>query len=211
VNALLLDSAPFIVSIAMMLTIGALELIALLIGFSFTERAGGMLAAHFGLDPHGAEADAGLTGQCLAWLHVGRVPLLVVLILLLLGFSIAGLALQYAVHACFGVVVKPAIAVVFAIPCALFFAHRAGGFIGKFVPSIQSSALSEADFVGAVAQIVTGSASRGVAAQARLVDKFGQPHYVRVEPVSDDAILVRGIRIVLVEQVSSSLYLAVAL
>lgn len=195
----------------MMVALGIVELAALLIGFSLTERAGGLLVGHFGLDHADSDADIGAVGQCLAWLHVGRVPMLVVLTLILLGFSVGGLSLQYVVHACFGVMLSPSVAAVIAMPGALIITRHFGGLIGKYVPAVQSSALSEAEFVGSVAQIVTGIASKGMPTQARLVDRYGQPHYVRVEPRNEGMSLAKGMKVVLVEQISESLYFAVAL
>ncbi|MGT2492040.1 hypothetical protein ACU4GD_19740 [Cupriavidus basilensis] len=44
-------------------------------------------------------ADAGAIGQFLGWLHVGRVPLLMLVILFLTGFAIVGLVLQWVLAA----------------------------------------------------------------------------------------------------------------
>jgi hypothetical protein len=71
--------------------------------------------------------------------------------------------------------------------------------------------VSEASFIGMAAEIVTGEAVKGQPAEARLVDRFGQAHYVRVEPNSADERFVRGMRVAIVARKSESLYIARAL
>jgi hypothetical protein len=198
---------PFVAAIGLMIAIGVLEGIALLVGFSITEHAGSLLAVHFGID-HGADAgpDTGAVGQFLGWLHVGRVPLLILITLFLLGFAIIGLVLQSAMHALAGFALPPALAAFVAACGALPFVRKAGGLIARVLPQNESSAMSEIDFVGRTAQIVTGEASAGNPAEARFVDEFGHPHYVRVEPDDAGKMFARGATVLIVSRVSGSLY-----
>ncbi|MFT0169636.1 hypothetical protein ACLKMY_11525 [Paraburkholderia mimosarum] len=94
---LLAGYAPFIAAIGVMIAIGLLEVLTLLLGFSASEHAGNMLVHHFDID-HGGCVQTGIAGQFLGWLHVGRVPFLVLMVLLLTGFSISGLMLQSVLH-----------------------------------------------------------------------------------------------------------------
>jgi hypothetical protein len=86
--------APFIAAIGMMVAIGVLEGATMLFGFSVTENAGNLLAHHFEIDHSAGAAAPGLVGQFLGWLHLGRVPFLILLVLFLTSFAIAGLLLQ---------------------------------------------------------------------------------------------------------------------
>jgi hypothetical protein len=199
---------PFIVAIAMMAFLLVLELVALLIGLGLTEHAGGLLASHAGLDHPAEGADLGAVAQCLSWLHVGRIPFLVIVTLLLLGFSIAGLTLQYAAQTCLGVMLSAPAASAVAIPVALVFTRCMGSIVARLMPSIQTSALSESEFIGLTGQIVGAEAKHGIAGQARIIDRFGQAHYIRVEPMNADEALAGGVRMVIVERVSDSLYRA---
>lgn len=209
-SALLLPgNAPFVTAIGLMIVIGALEGLTLLFGLSVTEHAGSLLVTHFGIDHSGADADMGVVGQFLGWLHVGRVPLLVLLILFLLSFSVVGLLVQSLLHALAGFMLPPALASVMAALGALPLVRQAGGLVARYVPQTESSAVSEIDFIGLPAQIVTGEASVGTPAEARLVDRYGQPHYVRVEPDKAGQSFVRGTTVAIVSHVSGSLYRAV--
>jgi hypothetical protein len=207
---LLPEYAPFVVSFGMMLVLGVFELVSLLVGLSLTEHLGAALSTHFGLD-HADGAHPGITGSCLSWLHVGRVPLLVILTLFLLGFSLAGVSLQCAAHVLVGSSLNMTIAIAMAVLASLLFTRHAGALIARFIPAVQSRALSENEFIGAVASMVGATASKGVPGQARFIDRFGQKHYLRVEPMKDDDRLSDGMRIVIVERASDSLFRAVAL
>ncbi|MGF6241655.1 MULTISPECIES: YqiJ family protein [Paraburkholderia] len=207
---LLPGNAPFVAAIGLMIAIGALEGITLLFGLSVTEHAGSMLVSHFGIDHSGAAADTGVVGQLLGWLHLGRVPLLILLILFLLGFAIVGLVLQSLLHALAGFMLPPPVAALIAAFGALPFVRQTGGLVGHYLPQNETSALSEADFVGRTAQIVTGEASPGNPAEARLVDEYGQPHYLRIEPDDPEARFARGSTVLIVSRVSGSLYRAIA-
>src|ERR1700760_4085908 len=66
-------NAPFLVAICMMVFIGAIEGLSLLIGTGLLSHLDAFFAVHL---------DDGLLG----WLHVGRAPLLVLLVLFLMGF-----------------------------------------------------------------------------------------------------------------------------
>jgi hypothetical protein len=206
---LLPGNAPFVTAIGLMIVIGLLEGLTLLFGMSVTEHAGSLLVTHFGLDHSGADAGVGIVGQFLSWLHVGRVPLLVLLILFLLSFSVVGLLVQSLLHALAGFMLPPALASVISALGSLPLVRQAGGLVARFVPQTESSAVSEIDFIGLPAQIVTGEASVGTPAEARLVDRFGQPHYVRVEPDKAGQSFVRGTTVAIVSHVSGSLYRAV--
>ena len=209
-DLLLPGNAPFVVAIGLMVVIGALESLSLLLGLSLTEHAGSLLVTHFGLDHGEAGAEPGAVGQFLGWLHIGRIPLLMVLILFLLGFAVVGLSLQQVLRVVTGWMAPPAFAAVLACAGALPFVRQMGGLICRYLPQNESTAVSEEAFIGRTAQIVTGTASEGVPAEARLVDEFGQPHYVRVEPDEPDQSFARGTTVLLVSRVSGSHYRVIA-
>ncbi|HEF5874909.1 TPA: YqiJ family protein [Burkholderia cenocepacia] len=208
-SLLLPGNAPFIVAIGLMGAIGILECLAMLLGLSLTEHAGSLLVLHFGLDHVDGGADAGIVGQFLGWLHVGRVPLLIVMILFLLGFSVAGFALQAALHAMVGFMMPAALAAGLAALAALPFVRHTGKLVAHILPQSETTALSEIEFVGRTARIVTGEASAGNPAEARLVDEHGQAHYVRVEPDDAGQSFPKGTTVLLVSRISGSHYHAI--
>lgn len=217
-NQLLLPgNAPFVVAIGLMVLIGVLEALALLLGLGLSQQADSFLVTHFAIDHSDASdasdasaADAGAIGQFLGWLHVGRVPLLMLVVLFLMGFAIVGLVLQWVLAAAAGHLLPVPVAVVLATLGALPFVRMTGGLVGQYFPQDESSAVSELDFVGRVAQVTVGEASSGNPAEARLVDEYGQPHYIRVEPDVPGQRFPRGETVLIVARASGTLYRAMS-
>jgi hypothetical protein len=201
--------APFIAAIGLMLAIGTLESVTLLLGASATEQLGSMIAHHIEISHAQSGVESGLVAQFFGWLHFGRVPFLILLVLFLTGFAISGLLLQSILHALFHFMLPPLIAACLALPLALFVVRRAGKRIGRLVPQEESSALSEVDFIGRPVRIVTGEASRGNPAEARFVDEYGQVHYVRIEPDEADQVFLRGQTVLIIARTSGSSYRAI--
>jgi hypothetical protein len=201
--------APFVAAIGLMIGIGVLEGATLLLGFSLTAHTDTLLAQHFDIDHTVAGAETGLVSQFLGWLHVGRVPLLVLLVLMLTSFAVAGLIIQSTMQALLQFMLPPSLAATLALPISLLFVRRIGRTVGHLLPQEESTALSEIDFVGRPVRIVSGEASKGNPSEARFVDEFGQAHYLRVEPDDAGLVFVRGQTVLIVSRVSGSLYQAI--
>ncbi len=95
------ENLPFTISLGLMVGIGLLEGVTTLLGFgvsSFIES----LLPDFDIDldldadadiSHGGDiGSASALSKMLSWFNIGRVPILVLFILFLLGFGIMGLA-----------------------------------------------------------------------------------------------------------------------
>ena len=137
--------------------------------------------------------------RLLGWLCVGRVPVLILLIAFLTVFGLSGLFVQSFLADLTGtawsgwLVSIPALFI--AVPSVRLF----GLGMAKLIPSDETSAVSSKTFIGRVATITLGTARRRNPAQAKLHDKFGQVHYVMVEPdirgekfvTGDDVLIVR--------------------
>src|ERR1700732_4641817 len=81
---------PFAVAAAIMVVLGGLELLTTLVGLSISELIGHDVAVD-------ADSHTGIGGLFL-WINAGRVPLLILIILALGVFSIAGFLLQGITH-----------------------------------------------------------------------------------------------------------------
>ena len=84
------DVRPFAIAAAIMVTLGGIELLTTLVGFSLSEIIGKDLAAE-------TDSDSGLGGLFL-WINAGRLPLLILIVLALGVFAIAGFFLQGLAH-----------------------------------------------------------------------------------------------------------------
>ncbi len=142
----------------------------------------------------------GVLSELLGWLCIGKVPLLILLIVFLTGFGLAGLFIQAAVQGTAGGVLPGWIAVFPAGAVAFPMVRVFGGMLGRLLPSIETSAVSSGTFIGRVATITAGEAREDAPAQAKLHDQHGQAHYVMVEPDLPGEVLEAGAEVLLVKQ-----------
>ena len=161
---------PFSVALLVMLLIGAVEALGL-----------GASAVHLDLhaDVHG--------GDLLGWLGFGRVPLLMLIVLFLAFFGLAGLAVQQ-----FAGPLTLWIAVPAAAAAALPLTGLGARGLARVMPQDETTAISLDSLVGRRGTITVGTARRGSPAQARVRDVHGQVHYVMVEPYDDDHAFAEG-------------------
>ena len=171
---------------------GALALMAL-IGVAQVIGVGGTAA---GID---TDMDAGAGGDhLLDWLGVGLVPLSILLILFLATFAIIGLVGQQVLTATLGAPLSAWLAAPAAALGALPATGIATRVLAPVLPRDETTAIDIEQLIGRRARIVNGTATAGSPARARAEDRFGQPHYVMVEPNQPDAQLLEGDTILLV-------------
>jgi hypothetical protein len=185
------DVRPFAVAAAIMVSLGGIELLTMLVGFSISELVG----HDFALD---SETHSGIGGLFL-WINAGRLPLLILIILALGIFSIAGFLLQGIAHGVGGVMpvsIAALAAAAFSVP-ALRVASRG---IARIIPRDETYAVNEADFVGHVAEVAIGPLDQGLPGRVRLKDVFGNWHSVAARAGTDSAPLPVGTRVLLVDR-----------
>ncbi len=84
------DVRPFAIAAAVMVTLGGIEMLTMIVGFSISE----LIGKDFALESESHSAIGGL----FLWINAGRLPLLILIILALGIFSIAGFFLQGIAH-----------------------------------------------------------------------------------------------------------------
>lgn len=177
---LTVEYLPFTVAFVVMLGIGLIEGIGLGLGH---------LDLHADLDAHGADAGPGL----LDWLGLGRdLPILVWLTSLLCCFTIAGFTTQQVATLLTGGPLHWGI----ASAAALAIGGTANAFVAaglaRIFPSYESTIIAAEDLLRHRGTVLEGTASRGHPARAKVVDQFGQAHYVMVEPHHETDIIAQG-------------------
>jgi len=194
------QSLPFSVALIVMLALAVIEGLSLLIGgsgFSATLDSALDIDADFDTDIGAAK------GGLLSWLHVGRVPVLILLILFLTVFGLAGILLQTIAYNLFG----GFLSVWIASPAAFLVtipAMRFGGLVlEKILPKDESSAVSLNALVGRAGVIVIGTARVGLAAQARVRDQHGRSHHVMVEPDQEEEVFEAGTEVLLIKRLGA--------
>jgi Protein of unknown function (DUF1449) len=184
------DLWPFGLAIALLLIVTVLEGLALLIGASLSHLLDGAVA-----DP--GEPD-GAAAAALGWLHIGKVPVLVLIVIFLTTFGVLGFAAQFVAKGAFGRFMPPLIPVAIAAVAGVGAMRIFGAALGKLVPKDETSAVSDTSLVGRVGTIVIGVAKAGRPAEARIQDEYGTPHYVMVEPEGPNEAFEAGASVLLV-------------
>lgn len=186
-------NTPFAVALAVMLAIAALEGVTSIFGQALSSLIEGFLPdMDAGIDVDGPQAidgepalgDSALS-KLLGWLHIGRVPVLVLLVLFLTSFGISGYVLQAIFSSVTRIYAPQIIAVAAATALAILTVRALGGLLGRILPSDETSAVSGDSFIGRVAVIIRGSATRGSPAEAKLFDQHRAAHYILLEPDID--------------------------
>jgi hypothetical protein len=181
------EMAPFVAALGTVGVIGLLELTAVLVF--------GPVLSHFHLDVDVSIDGSALSGV-MSWLHMGKVPLMVLVVLFLSGFGLAGLGLQLGLQA-FGMGMADAIGVAIpAIGVGIAAVRRVGRLVGRVLDD-DMTALSPDSFVGETARIVIGTAQVHLPAEACFQDKFGRMHYVMVAPATEDDSFTEGTEVIL--------------
>ncbi|MDM0032567.1 YqiJ family protein [Variovorax sp. J22P271] len=178
--------------------------LGVMVGLSVLEGAG-LLLAHSPsqwLEALLPESPEGVDGP-LGWLHVGKVPLLVLLILFLAGFSISGYVIQVAALSMGGGLLPAWGASIPAACAGLSTVSALGALIARVMPGDETTAVSEQSLVGRVGLVVRGHARQGMAAEAKVRDAHGHVHYVMVEPDLPDQSFAEGADVLLVKKVGA--------
>lgn len=144
----------------------------------------------------------------LGWLHLGKVPFLILLGLFLAGFSISGYTIQSFSDALLGRLLPAWIASVPAVLTAVATVSGLGGLLARVMPSDESSVVSEQSLIGRAGVVTQGVARQGMAAQAKVRDMHGRSHFVLVEPDLAGDTFEEGITVLLVKK-SGARYLGI--
>lgn len=186
------QSLPFSVALLVMLGLGILEGLAFLLsGVGLSGIVDGLLDVQPG------------TGEFLGWLHVGRIPLLMLLLIFLTAFGLAGLLIQTVVVRLAGNYLPAAIASIPAFLCAIPVLRGSAMLLGRILPQDETSAISLDALVGRTGVVVGAEARPGCAAQVRVRDEHGRSHYIMAEPDEGTEVLADGAEVLLVRRLGA--------
>ena len=140
------ETEIFGIAIALMLMLGLLELLSLLAG-GLTDWLDNLLPdslveADLDGDLHGGIEGAGTLVRFLDWLYVGRVPLMMLLVVFLAVFGLAGYVLQAVCAGLFGGYLNAWPAAAAALFLALPLVRLTAGGLYKIMPKDETTAVS---------------------------------------------------------------------
>jgi hypothetical protein len=185
------DVRPFAISAAIMVTLGGIELLTMIVGFSISEFIG----KDFALETESHSAIGGL----FLWINAGRLPLLILMILALGVFAISGFLLQAVAHSV-GTAVPVTLAALAAMAISLPAIRVTSRGIARIIPRDETYVVDEADFVGHVGEVSIGPLDQGLPGKVRLKDVFGNWHSVAARASPESTPLPVGASVLLVDR-----------
>ena len=194
----------FSVAILVMLGLTAVEAVSVMLGAGVSHAVDNLFHLHVDHDVHAGHAAH--AGGFLGWLHVGKVPLLILLIIFLTAFGVTGLLIQAVTRSVAGIYWPGVVAAVPAFVLAVPVVRGVGGLFVRLVPRDETTAVSEDSLVGRVAVITVGVASGNAPAEGRVRDEHGQTHYVMVEPDIAGERFPTGTEVLLVKRAGAKFF-----
>jgi Protein of unknown function (DUF1449) len=188
----MIDTWPFAAALAVMVGLAVLEGLGLLFAHSPSSAIDSLLPEI----PDGVDSPLG-------WLHLGKVPALVLLILFLAGFAVAGYVIQGVTYKLIGSMWPAWAASIPAVFAGFATVSAVGALLEKIMPKDETSAVSEMSLIGRAGVIVKGHAKAGLAAEAKVRDSYGRAHYVMVEPDVETDVYNEGSEVLLVKKVGA--------
>ncbi|MFC4291411.1 YqiJ family protein [Sphingorhabdus arenilitoris] len=142
----------------------------------------------------------GVADGLLAFLGLGRLPIMIWLALFLLAFTLIGYAGQQMVALVIGgllpmILAGPAAALT-ALPVTAALARP----LARIMPKDETTAVPIDSLIGRFAVIEIGTAAQGSAARAKAVDIHGHSHFIMVEPDNAGQTFVTGEKLLLVRR-----------
>ena len=200
------QNLPFAVAITLMLLIALLEGVTTILGMGLSSILESLMPEvdidmDIDADIDGADVQPASTlSRMLSWVRIGQVPVLVLLVIFLTAFGLIGFGIQSVATRMLGAFLPVTLATIAAIVLSLPVVRLFGGMLARIMPKDETEAVAEKSFIGLVAVITTGKARPGSPAQGRLNDRYGQSHYVMIEPDDADEEFGQGTEVLLVSQ-----------
>jgi len=204
------EALPFSIALAVTAGLFLLEIISALLGASILGvgadgpdidvDADFDLSANIDLDA--GELDFDMTGDVgdapaapsglLGWIGARDVPFLIWLVSFLTMFGLSGLVLQSIAGNVLGSPLSALAAVIVVFIPALTATRFIANHVAIIMPKTETSAMRTRFLGGHRGTITQGTSARGKPAEAKIKDRHGNTHYLRVEPLEDDGVFPQG-------------------
>ncbi|WP_442578467.1 OB-fold-containig protein [Mesorhizobium sp. ASY16-5R] len=132
-------------------------------------------------------------GELFDWLNLGRVPISIIGMLLLVTFGAVGILLSDTLP------LIPDWAYAFAAaPAAIGVTKVLGNGIARLIPQDESYAVSRGDLVGRTGVVTLGPLDDGHPGNVRVRDTHGDLHTIRARPADAGTVIEKGAEVVVV-------------
>jgi len=195
----------FSTALIIMLMISILEGITVLIGMGISELLETLLP-DFDFDIQSPDSPQSILSKLLGWINFGKVPVLIIFVCFLSAFGVVGYSLQYLAYNLTSNLWPQFLMVPAAFVISLPFVRVFTNTMQKFMPRDESTALSEESFIGHMATITLGKATKGFPAEGKITDKYGQTHYFMIQPESEKEMFQQGEQVLLSKPAPSGFF-----
>jgi hypothetical protein len=227
-------NAPFAISLGILGGLLLVEIATLVIGIPFSAKVDAIFDLHgpdlhapdlhapdlHGPDLHGPDAhggghagldvahEPGLFGTAWDWLNAGRVPLLILIMIMLGSFGAIGYMIEGVSHSFIGWL-PTFMAAIPAFIVTIPVTRRVSLLVSKIVPRDETYVVEAGSLVGQTGVIVTGPLADNTIARVKVRDPHGNHHFPWVRTKDPNLKLDNGDHVLLVEHIGSE-YLAIA-
>lgn len=146
------------------------------------------------IDAEVPEANVHASGPA-SWLGIGKMPVLIWIAALLLGFGVSGIALQALWGGVFAFALPASIAAIPAALAGIWFAKTFGAGFARLLPKTETTAMSERHLGRRTGVVTQGTAKRGSPSEVKVKDRHGNTHYLRGEPLKDEDEIPAGTQV----------------
>ena len=185
---------PFTIAALILVGLVVFEIVAVLVGLSFSTLLSHGHSDHGGADAHG---EHGPLAAWMSWLNKGGVPLLVLIMIALAAFAITGFLIQGIAKS----LVAPLptlVASIGAIAAAIPVTRTLSRWTAKILPGDETAAIDQAELVGLVGTVALGPLDQGKPGSVRVKDRYGNIHVLRANAAAGHTI-PQGTSVLLVD------------
>lgn len=222
-------NAPFAIALGVLGGLLLVEIATLVIGIPFSAKVDAIFDLHgpdlhapdlHGPDIHGPDVhggghagldvshEPGMFGTAWDWLNAGRVPLLILIMIMLGSFGTIGYMIEGISHAFIGWL-PTFMAAIPAFILTIPVTRRVSLLVSKVVPRDETYVVEAGSLVGQTGIIVTGPLAENTIARVKVRDAHGNHHFPWVRTKDANLKLDNGDHVLLVEHIGGE-YLAIA-
>lgn len=181
------------------------------VDFDGADLEGLDLAEIDGIEAGDAAAPAVAAAGPSAWLGLGKMPMLIWLAVMLFSFGLSGTSLQFGLRNLLGWSLPPMLASLPAFAFALWFTRGFGAAFARLLPQVESEALSVRSLGRRRGIVSQGTAAQGRPAEVRVMDGYGNAHYLRAEPLQRDEQITQGTEVLVIRDRRQDKYVLIPL
>jgi hypothetical protein len=178
--------APFSIALLVFLGLFALELLLLVVGVGLSDFVDDVLP-----DSDASHEFTSL-GKALTFVGCGKIPSMIVIMMLFAFFGVTGILIQSTLYSLFGSTLASWIASIPSLLLTVILTHYGTRLLAPLMSNDETFAVSERSLIGRTAIVVYGTASHALPAEAEVRDEHGRLHHIQLKASEKDDVFAEG-------------------